>query len=155
MSIVQSKRVRISVIGRVFLVYWLAPPDAESVQVVVAELPRARMVAGVPLLFCTYVPEWLEPPAPKVRQLIIDLTPEMFEWCESIHTIHVGESLLATAFRTVARGRILAAGFRGRVFIHGSLGDFVQSKAQELGATASDLLGEVDRLGGGSVRSTG
>jgi hypothetical protein len=145
------RRLRTAVVGRVFLAYWFRTPDVESVRAAVSDLHRARLTLGERLLCCAYVPEWVAPPPSDVRRVIIELTPEMLGDCESIHTVHEGDGILPTAFRTVAWGMVLAGGYRGKVFVHSSLDEFLSSCRDSLGASPSEVRREFERLAPGSV----
>jgi hypothetical protein len=140
-------RVRTALVGRVFLAYWLLAPDAGNVAAVVAALPSARATAGAPLIFCAYVPDGVGPPAAEVRKLIIELTPKMLESCASIHTVQGGAGEIAMAFRAVARAMVIIGGYRGKVFIHGSLEDFLATSYGELGVLPSLVRSEIERMG--------
>ena len=141
-------RVRVALVGRVILVHWLATPDAANVRFVVDQLAPARIAAGKPLVYCTYVPEGLEPPPRNVRRLILKLTPEMLESCGSIHTVQPGAGILPTTFRAAARAMVVAGGYGRKIFIHTSLEDFFASVHHQLDATESDVRLELARIQG-------
>ena len=152
---VGTNRVRVSVVGRVFVAYWHRSPDILNVREATTGLARARLTVGAPLIVCAYVPEWVEPPPTDVRRYIIETTPEMLEYCESIHTVQEGDGILPSAFRTVGRAMVLAGGFRGRVFIHASLEDFLTNAREKLGTPEPDVRRELERMGAAPVLHAG
>ena len=148
-----SESVRASLAGRVFLVHWLASPDAASVRWLFAQLPEARTSAGAPLVYCTFVPEGIAPPPASVRRLILELTPKTLEYCEAVHTVQDGGGILATTFRAAGRAMVVAGGHGGKVFIHRSFDDFLACARGDLCVTPDDLRLALERIQGRSPPS--
>lgn len=147
MAIVAEPSFRSGVVGPVFFVRWLAPPQWSDAQAMLAELTAARKAAGEPLVFCALLPESAGPPAKELRSRISEVVRELRRHCDRLHVVLVGRGVVGSLLRTVIRGAVVAARLSAVVSIHDDVEKVLELHAERLGRSAQSLLTEARARG--------
>lgn len=147
----EATSFRADVVGSVFFVRWLAPPQWSSAQAMLAQLAQlasARAAAaGKPLVFCAILPDSAGPPAKELRSRMGTVVAEIRRHCDRLHVVLVGRGVVASLLRTVIRGAVVASRLSAVVSIHDAVEDVLEQNADRLGLSPESVMNEARARG--------
>jgi hypothetical protein len=140
-------RYRRVYLERVLLVRWYGAAEAGDFQALVREAEHyARQRKSKVIHLAVQSPS--HPPlSGEVRAEVMDIIPRVFDSFESFHNVVEGRGFSASAIRSVVLGFAMAAGLRGKVFVHPSLEAAFATVAPQVGLSAGELTTRARQAG--------
>lgn len=121
------KDLRFVQLGKVFVLEGRVVMEPRDVAMVLSMLSDAAKTAGEPLEYWIVLPPDAQPPPAAVREAMQAATKTLWQHCEKITIVLLGEGLQALMIRTVLRGMTMMGGHRDHVRVVATLAEAAQS----------------------------
>ncbi len=127
MAVDSPKDLRVVQLGKVFVLEGRAVMEPRDVSMVLSLLSEAAKTAGEPLEYWIVLPPDAQPPPAAVRDAMQAATKTLWQHCEKITIVLLGDGLQAMMIRTVLRAMTMVGGHREHVRVVATLAEAAQS----------------------------
>ena len=126
-------------VGRLYVVRWQEPTEADVFRVEEEVAAFKRGIGKHAVHGLAIVPEATKPPDDRTRSAMSGSMSKLLDHLETMHTVIEGKGFKHSILRSAMTGIALLGGKRGRVLIHGTVGEAIDALAEQLGVAKQQL----------------